>query len=81
MRWSRRAVQPGAPPDGVLPGAGDADATDGDPEGEEEVAFVCSTCGRTDLPPAGNWDPPICLECDAEINFAAIEEVEITQDW
>ena len=75
MRWFCRPAQPGAPPDvGQLPVATDADAGDTD-------AFVCSTCGRTDLPPAGNWDPPICLECDAEINFAAIEEVEITQDW
>jgi len=35
------------------------------------LAFVCATCGRTDLPPAGDWDPPICLECDAAINFDA----------
>ena len=41
----------------------------GDPSGE--VAFTCSTCGRTDLPPMGDWDPPICLECDAAINFDA----------
>ena len=34
--------------------------------------FVCSTCGRTDLPETGDWDPPICLECDAAINFDAI---------
>ncbi len=34
-------------------------------------AFVCTTCGRTDLPEAGGWDPPICLECDAAINFDA----------
>ena len=75
MRWLRRAAQPGAPrADGQLPVATDTDA-------EDAIAFACSTCGRTDLPPAGNWDPPICLECDAEINFAAIEEVEITQDW
>jgi hypothetical protein len=53
-------------------------------EGVDGIAsgvFVCSTCGRTDLPEAGGWDPPICLECDAEIKFAAIEEVEITEDW
>jgi hypothetical protein len=33
--------------------------------------FVCSTCGRTDLAEAGDWDPPICEECDAAINFDA----------
>jgi hypothetical protein len=37
----------------------------------ELPAFVCSSCGRTDLPPAGDWDPPICQECDAAINFDA----------
>ncbi len=75
MRWFRRAARPGAPPDdGQLPVA-TATATDA------EDPFVCSTCGRTDLPPAGDWDPPICLACDEEVNFAAIEEVEITQDW
>jgi hypothetical protein len=42
--------------------------------------FTCSSCGRTGRPPAGEWDPPICEECDAEINFAAIEEVELTHD-
>jgi hypothetical protein len=35
-------------------------------------AFACTTCGRTDLPEAGDWDPPICQECDAAINFDAI---------
>jgi hypothetical protein len=43
-------------------------------------SFVCSNCGRTELPRAGDWDPPICEECDAEINFAAVEEVELTHD-
>lgn len=37
-------------------------------------AFTCSTCGRTDLPEAGDWDPPICLECDAAINEDAVHE-------
>ena len=46
-----------------------ADDLDGD-------AFECSSCGRTDLMPAGQWDPPICEECDAAINFDAIEEFE-----
>jgi hypothetical protein len=33
--------------------------------------FACSQCGRTDLPPTGDWSPPVCLECDAAINFDA----------
>lgn len=37
------------------------------------VPFVCTDCGRTDLAPAIGWDPPICEECDAAINF----EVEL----
>ena len=37
----------------------------------DQPEFECSTCGRTDLPEAGNWDPPMCLECDAAINFDA----------
>jgi hypothetical protein len=37
---------------------------------------VCSACGRTDLPPAGDWDPPVCAECDAALNFDAIQEAE-----
>ena len=36
--------------------------------------FTCSTCGRTDLPETGDWDPPICEECDAAINFDALQE-------
>jgi hypothetical protein len=36
--------------------------------------FVCSTCGRSDLPEAGGWDPPICQECDAAINEDALRE-------
>jgi hypothetical protein len=61
---SNRAASTGAPSDGP-PASG---------------PFVCAICGRSDLPPAGDWDPPICVECDAEINFAAIEEVELTDD-
>jgi hypothetical protein len=41
----------------------------------DDDAFACSTCGRTDLPPAGNWDPPICQECDAAINEDALREI------
>jgi hypothetical protein len=43
------------------------------------VPFRCTTCGRTDLPEAGDWDPPICLECDAAINEDAILE-EVGQE-
>jgi hypothetical protein len=45
-----------------------------DPTEDDEIPFACSTCGRTDLPEAGDWDPPICLECDAAINEDAIRE-------
>ena len=44
---------------------------------QAEFVFVCSTCGRSDLPEAGDWDPPICLECDAAINFDALEEFDL----
>ena len=37
------------------------------------AVFACTTCGRTDLPEAGDWDPPICQECDAAINFDHIQ--------
>jgi hypothetical protein len=37
-------------------------------------AFTCATCGRADLPEAGDWDPPICQECDAAINDDAIQQ-------
>jgi hypothetical protein len=39
-----------------------------------DEVFTCTTCGRADLPEAGDWDPPICLECDAAINNDALEE-------
>ncbi len=38
------------------------------------AVFPCTTCGRTDLPEAGGWDPPVCEECDAAINFDALLE-------
>jgi hypothetical protein len=46
-------------------------APDDDLDALLALAFACSQCGREDLPPAGDWDPPICLECDAAINFDA----------
>ncbi len=65
-RASARAGDPGAPETAWWPLADD-DTPD---------VFVCSTCGRTDLPETGGWDPPICQECDAAINFDAILESE-----
>jgi hypothetical protein len=48
----------------------------------DDRTFVCPSCGRTNLPPAGDWDPPICLECDAAINEDAIvEEAFFHDDW
>ena len=44
------------------------------------IAFVCSTCGRTNLPETGGWDPPICLECDAAINDDVIQEAMANDD-
>jgi hypothetical protein len=38
------------------------------------AVFACTTCGRTDLPEAGDWDPPICKECDAAISFDVLLE-------
>jgi hypothetical protein len=37
--------------------------------GAAPAVFACTACGRTDLPEAGDWDPPVCEECDAAINF------------
>jgi hypothetical protein len=43
----------------------------------DDTDFTCTTCGRTDLPETGDWDPPICQECDAAINFdAMLEEMD-----
>jgi hypothetical protein len=74
VRWPRRAPRPEASPTGDPRSA----ATGADDEADEadDDAFACSSCGRTDLPPAGDWDPPICQECDAAINFDAILESE-----
>ena len=36
--------------------------------------FICADCGRSDLPEAGGWNPPICMECDAAINEDAMQE-------
>ena len=49
----------------------------GDGLGVAPAVFACTTCGRTDLPEAGDWDPPICEECEAAINFAAeLEDID-----
>jgi hypothetical protein len=68
LPWSRpRAAPPPGDPAAVAP----HDAFDVDPPD----VFVCTTCGRTDLPQSGDWDPPVCLECDAALNFD-VEELE-----
>jgi len=84
VRWLRRAPRPEASPTGdprpvatAATGAtGADDEADGMDDQADDDAFVCSSCGRIDLPPAGDWDPPICQECDAAINFDAILESE-----
>ena len=54
--------------------ASDLAADDADVDAVLAAAvFVCTTCGRTDLPETGDWDPPICEECDAAINFDHIQ--------
>ena len=58
----------------------DRDEASGEFPPETAVVFMCSTCGRTDLPEAGDWDPPICLECDAAINFD-IEAEQLAAEW
>ena len=53
------------------------------PLGEDALlalAFICTTCGRTDLTEAGEWDPPICQECDAAINEDADCEADASDD-
>ena len=47
----------------------------------DEGPFLCSTCGRTDLPQVGAWDPPVCLECDAALNFEEFEIPLILNAW
>jgi len=59
----------------------DDDAGDTD-EGRGAPIFVCSSCGRTDLSEAGDWDPPICQECDAAINEDALHESDLeAEGW
>ncbi len=73
MRWPfSRPIRSDTPPRPwpplmAHPGDGDCIAADV----AEDEPFVCAACGGTDLPEAGGWDPPICLECDAQINFDA----------
>jgi hypothetical protein len=83
MRWLGRGHRPGAARTGRAHAAAHAadilEGVGGDPPGADldegaDDQFQCSTCGRTDLPLAGGWDPPVCLECDAALNF---EELEI----
>lgn len=84
MRWFRRAPRPEPTPTVARPDEGDQDDEDAvadvDLDEADDDAFVCSSCDRTDLPPAGDWDPPICQECDAAINFEAELEFEYFND-
>jgi hypothetical protein len=78
MRWPfSRPTTPEEPrpwPPLMAHPVGEVEAADGTGAPGEDDVFACSTCGRTDLPPTGDWDPPICLECDAAINFDLEEE-------
>ena len=79
MRWPFRSREPESQP--RLPHARPIAATDDDEDILLAAIFVCSTCGRTDLAPAGDWDPPVCEECDAAINFdTELEELEEDDD-
>jgi hypothetical protein len=51
------------------------------PVKEVVFPFACSTCGRTDLPETGDWDPPICQECDAAINEDELREEYADDPW
>ncbi len=75
MNWPfrRRETPPSPRQPHAYPMGPDPDADDPGAIATQE-AFACSTCGRTDLAPAGDWDPPICDECDAAINFDALAE-------
>jgi hypothetical protein len=80
VSWFRRLLGSGG--SGGREQAAGVDAGHVDPELALAVdgIFVCTTCGRSDLPEAGDWDPPICQECDAAINFDAIQEMEDFED-
>lgn len=60
-----------APPEPRLPHA--RPITDAAIAAAELPAFACASCGRSDLAPAGDWDPPVCAECDAALNDDALE--------
>lgn len=71
--WLRRATE--------TPRAAPGRATGSQPgDAEAPPVFVCSTCGRADLPETGDWDPPICQECDAAINEDARYEAGAFDD-
>jgi hypothetical protein len=57
-----------------------SDPADDHPTAGLGLAFVCRECGREDLPPAGDWNPPVCMECDAAINFDASIEAGYVDD-
>ena len=53
------------------------EVADAEEDADEDDLFVCSSCGRTDLAEAGDWEPPVCLECDAQLNFDAEEMFDL----
>jgi len=76
MNWllRHRDPQPAPRPPHARPMAADLAADDADIDALIGLeVFACTTCGRTDLSEAGDWDPPICEECDAAINFDHIQ--------
>lgn len=73
MNWLRRLATAVSSSRPARPSDGEEASLERSPR---PTGPACSTCGRTDLPMVGDWDPPICQECDAAINFDAIQEAE-----
>lgn len=74
FRFPFHRARVAAVPDPGLP------AADAPVDASPSAGFACSTCGRTDLAEAGGWKPPICLECDAALNFdAELEQIALAE--
>lgn len=77
-RWFRKAKTRAMTTVTVLtvePGTGPG------PDACDAIPFACSSCGRTDLPEAGDRNPPICQECDAAINEDELQEEYANNPW